>query len=232
MLLDEGCSETAGLLAAAQPTASLPLRNRISDLERHLHRLEIPNVKHGAIELSKKQRSREALPLVFPRDNKLMIGDSAIYIGERQQDNHANWLNRRGVRVDPATLAEDTIASIRQRMLNTGRVFSDPNRKGPKAGSFDAITVQPVAQLEASIDGQGELRYYLNTNPVVVIFDNAFLKDHDHLGVTILHEIVHAQQIIDQPAKAFCDPGYSANHEYARVEVDAYRLVYDVRKDF
>ena len=82
-LLDNGCSEAADLLAAARETAPPPLQNRLNRLEAYLYRLEIPNNRHGEVELSRSQRSKEVLPTVFQRDSALMIiGESAIYMGE------------------------------------------------------------------------------------------------------------------------------------------------------
>lgn len=92
-LLDDSCSEAKSLFDAARETAPPSLRDRINRLETYLHRLETPATRHGKVELSRRQRSREVLPTVFRRDDKLMIiGDSAVYMGEEQQSNYSNWL--------------------------------------------------------------------------------------------------------------------------------------------
>lgn len=230
LLLDDGCSDASGLLAAAREVAPLPLQNRIDHLQRHINRLEIPNIKHGKIiELSRSQRSRQVLPIVFQRDAGLMmVGDSAVYIGDEQQRNHADWLKWQGVEISPTLLAEEAIANIRQRTLSTGRIFFDPSRKEADKGVFDAMTVQPGAQLETAIDGWGRLIYHLGTNPIVAVFNNALTKGRDPLGLTILHEVVHVQQTIDQPAVTQFDlDNSSIDHKHAILEIDAYRLVYD-----
>lgn len=232
LLLDNACSDAADLLVAARETAPLPLQDRIDHLDRHLRRLEIPNIKHGRmIELSRSQRSREALPIVFQHDAGLMmVGDSAVYIGDEQQRNHADWLKWQGVEISPTLLAEEAIANIRKKTLGVGRVFFDPSRKESDKGVFDAMTVQPGSQLETVMDGWGRFIYHLGTNPIVAVFNNALSKGRDPLGLTILHEVVHAQQIIDQPATTQYDLDNSLDHKYAIFEIDAYRLVYDVMR--
>lgn len=130
------------------------------------------------------------------------------------------------VTVDPNVLAKDAMAEIRRNTFGAGRIFSDPSRKELSGGVFDAMTIGPSIPAEAPTRSWGRLSYRFRANPGIVVFGNAFTKGRDPLSLTLLHELAHVQQIIDQPAAAAFDSEYSAEHQHAIHEIDAYRLVY------
>ncbi len=226
-LLDNSCQETKDLLDAARETAPPQLVERMGQIETYLGRLEIPNNNHGSIELSRGQRSREVIPTLFHlASGHVIIGESAIYMGDEQQSNHSEWLANYEVTVDPSQLVRGAIKDIRQKRFDAGRILVDPSRRGHGSSTVDAITVEPHTEVDASTRSWGLVTYELRTNPGIAVFKNAFSKGRDPLGLTLLHELAHTQQIIDQPAIAGFDSDYSTPHRHALAEVDAYRLVY------
>lgn len=223
-ILDDACSETYSLLEAAQSTAPPTLATRLDRLAGYLHKLEIPNSKNDStIELSRRQRLREILPVVFfPVDRKMMrVGDSAIYMREEQRQNHANWLKKWGVTdIDPSELAAEGIAKISRSILGCDRTISNPGDQ------ILAITASPAATMHLPRNGRDSLYYELNTNPTMVVFDNA-LSWEDPLNLTVLHELVHVGQVTDFSAELRKDPETTQRIADGH-EIDALTLVHDV----